>query len=36
MFCKSCGKWFCTTHRIPEIHDCSGLKEKSVIIDDER
>ena len=25
--CKFCGKYFCAEHRLPENHDCEGLKE---------
>lgn len=25
--CKFCGKYFCPEHRLPENHDCEGLKE---------
>jgi len=27
--CKRCGKTFCGDHRLPEAHDCQGIKNKN-------
>ena len=25
-YCRRCDKYFCTKHRLPENHNCSGFK----------
>src|SRR3989344_6060873 len=27
--CKRCGQTFCGNHRLPETHDCQGIKNKN-------
>lgn len=32
--CKRCGGSFCSKHRLPENHDCGGLKPPIIIVND--